>query len=595
MSESPPRVKTFGTLALVKGKWHLTAEPHVMVRAKRVFARSVQHLSTLIVKDTAEVCRDLDWLMLRFPLVLSKGTRARIRARVREHVRHGERVHEILLAEGSSREFELALPLRDYQKVAAELAYHTRGILLADDMGVGKSASAIGLIVMPGATPALVATPAGIIPWQWQKEINRFAPGLKTHVIKKGTPYELGGLRRGPGGGAESTYPDVIISTYYRLRGWRDHLAGKFRTVVADEIQKLINPDSEISRAFDHIAEGATYRAGLSGTPINNLGAEMYPVIEHLAPGRLGEKDEFLREWCGSVDSRGRASLTDPGAFGTYLRSEGLMLRRTRKDVGRELPGLTKVIHDVEWDEAKLKEIERPAAELARLILSTEKLDKDRMEAEWKFDMLLRQATGVAKAIAVADFVKLAVENGERVLLFGWHRSVYDLWEERLKDYKPAWFTGSESESAKRQSHEAFVGGKTDVLIMSLRAGAGIDGLQKVCRTVVFGELDWSPAAHEQCEGRIDRDGQPEPVVAYYLIADSGSDPVVADVLGVKRQQLEGLRDPDGQRGLARLDKGGAHVKRLAEEFLRRQGTPGRKTDHARAGAPAEGAMTDAL
>ncbi|HEX9640974.1 MAG TPA: DEAD/DEAH box helicase [Candidatus Krumholzibacteria bacterium] len=553
----------------MKGKWHLTAEPHVMVRAKRIFPRVSQHLDRLEITDTTEVCRDIEWLLQRFPLAMTRRTRERLVQGARDHRAHGERVHQILVAETSTREFPLALPLRDYQKVAAELAYQTKGLLLADDMGVGKTASAIGLLSLPGGTPALVATPAGIIPWQWEKEINRFAPGLKTHVVKKSTPYEIGGLRR-TSTGLESSYPDVVISTYYRLRGWRDHLAGKFRTVVGDEIQKLINPQSEISRAFDHIAEGATYRLGLSGTPINNLGAEMYPVMEHLAPGRLGERHEFLREWCGAEDNRGRASLRDPAAFGTYLRTEGLMLRRTRKDVGRELPGLTKVFHQVEWDDAKLRDIERPAAELARIILSSEAVEREvRRDAAREFSMILRQATGIAKAVAVADFVKLAVENGERVLLFGWHRSVYDLWEERLKDYAPAWFTGSESESAKRRSHERFLDGGTSVLIMSLRAGAGIDGLQKVCRTIVFGELDWSPAVHEQDVTRIFRDGQEHPVFAYYVLCDAGSDPVIADILGVKRAQLEGIRDPSGAF-LENLDIGGDHVKRLAAAYLRK-------------------------
>jgi len=564
-------MKTFGRIKHLKNAWHITAEPHVMVRLKRVFPRVSQRLATLIITDTAEVCRDLMWVIDRFPLSMSRRAREHLRAGAAEHAAHGERIHQILVAETSTREFALALALRDYQKVGAELAYATKGLLLADDMGLGKTATAIGLLTMPGATPALVATLAGVIPWQWEKEINRFAPGLKTHVIKKGTPYELGALKRGADGALRGEQPDVVISTYYRLRGWRDHLAGKFRTVVADEIQKLINPDSGLSRAFDHIAAGATHRLGLSGTPINNLGAEMYPVVEHLAPGRLGERHEFLQEWCGAEDNRGRAKLRDPAAFGTYLRAEGLMLRRTRKEVGRELPALTKVLHYVEWEEKKLQEIERPAAELASIILSSEALKRDeRRDAAREFSMMLRQATGLAKALAVADFVKLAVENGERVVLFGWHRGVYDLWEERLKDYKPAWFTGSESESAKRRSQAEFMSGKTDVLIMSLRAGAGIDGLQKVCRTAVFGELDWSPAVHEQDTTRLFRDGQEQPVFAYYVLCEAGSDPTIADILGVKRAQLEGIRDPLGVGFLEELDIGGDHVKRLAAAYLRK-------------------------
>jgi hypothetical protein len=66
-----------------------------------------------------------------------------------------------------------------------------------------------------------------------------------------------------------------------------------------------------------------------------------------------------------------------------------------------------------------------------------------------------------------------------------------------------------------------------------------------VCKVGVFGELDWSPAMHDQCIGRYARDGQPEEALAYFLVSDHGADPVMAEVLELKRQQQEPLRDPD--------------------------------------------------
>jgi len=45
------------------------------------------------------------------------------------------------------------------------------------------------------------------------------------------------------------------------------------------------------------------------------------------------------------------------------------------------------------------------------------------------------------------------------------------------------------------------------------------------------------------CDARIYRDGQPLPVFSYFLLAEEGSDPIISDILGVKRAQLEGVRD----------------------------------------------------
>jgi SNF2 family DNA or RNA helicase len=84
---------------------------------------------------------------------------------------------------------------------------------------------------------------------------------------------------------------------------------------------------------------------------------------------------------------------------------------------------------------------------------------------------------------------------------------------------------------------------------------------------VVFGELDWSPGVHSQCTDRVDRDGKQEPTVVYYLLSDSGSDPAMADVLGVKRSQVEGLRNPD-QDIIEKLDRTDERVRKLAEQFL---------------------------
>jgi hypothetical protein len=180
--------------------------------------------------------------------------------------------------------------------------------------------------------------------------------------------------------------------------------------------------------------------------------------------------------------------------------------------------------------------------------------------------------SGISKAPFVADFVRLLVEESdEPVLLGGWHHEVYRLWCDRLQDLNPVMFTGQESPTQKEAAKQAFLSGESKVLVMSLRAGAGIDGLQKVCRTVVFGELDWSPSVHEQFTGRVYRDGQPDPVVAYYLTADSGSDPVIADVLGIKRGQLDGIRDPSGALVMpTQADPG--RMRKLAEDYLKRIG-----------------------
>jgi hypothetical protein len=371
-------------------------------------------------------------------------------------------------------------------------------------------------------------------------------------------------------------FPDVLLINYHKLSGWADSLAGVVKHVVFDECQELRRSGSNKFAAAQAVAHACEFRMGLSATPIYNYGGEIFNVLDTLHPNKLGSRAEFLREWCGGINSPyfndDTAKIKDPRAFGAYVEEEGLMIRRTRAQVRRELPAVTKIVQPIDADTAALDRVGKVAAELARVILSrNEAFRGQKWRAAEEFSNAVRQATGIAKAPFVADFVRLLVESGEQVLLYGWHREVYSIWLDRLKDLSPVLFTGSESPNQKAETVRRFSSGEAKVLCMSLRAGAGVDGLQNVCRTVVKGELDWSPGVHEQCEGRVYRDGQPDPVMVYYLVSEFGSDPTMIDVLGVKRQQIYGIRDPRASV-VEQYQRDEDHVKRLAESYLHQRG-----------------------
>jgi SNF2 family DNA or RNA helicase len=577
-----PATKVHGTIELRGKHWFIRCAPHVVLRLKRVFPRidTRQHDLVKLV-DTVEVCRELEWFMLRYPLEFtSMFDRDTLRARANDHRERETLVAQLLAGHAPPPKFELAVEPREYQRVGAAMALAHGAMLLADDVGLGKTATSICTLTDPVRLPALVVTLTHLTK-QWESEFRKFAPQLRTHILKSGQPYDICAasdkkrskegqqVLRAGGRPLRNELPDVIISNYHKLAGWAETLAPVVRSVIFDEAQELrTGKSSQKGAAAYHIANSCTFRLGLTATPIYNYGAEIYNVMQGIAPDALGDHAEFTREWCGYGEG-----IKDPKAFGTYLRDQGLMLRRTRAEVGRELPPITLVPQEVDADEAELDRVESAAAELARIILGAgERVRGEKFRASEELSWLVRQATGIAKAPYVGEFVKLLIESGEQVVLYGWHRAVYDLWLERLKEFSPVLFTGSESTNQKEDAKRRFVAGESKVLIISLRAGAGLDGLQYCCRTVVFGELDWSPGVHEQCLGRVARDGQKEPVVAYYLIANSGSDPVVSEVLGIKRAQIQGLRDPNVNAELLdKLDTGGGHVKRLAEVYLQRK------------------------
>ena len=313
--ERAPVRKTYGSLTLRSTggdpTWVIRCEPQVRMRLKRLFAK-VDHLSfeEIELSNTLANCADLAWFLERYPMKIGSGQRMLLEERAEKHLAQAEGLAR-LLAEGYvPPEFKLALPPRQYQAVAADLVLQSGGALIADDVGLGKTVTAIATLTDPRTLPALIVTLAHL-PRQWEAELARFAPQLRVHTLRSGRYYDIEKLMRGgrrkdrtgnlPG---MSGFPDVIVTNYHKLAGWADALAGRMQSVIFDEVQELRHGGSEKQRqvpakylAARHIAEKAAFRTGLSATPIYNFGGEMHSVLEVLRPGALGTRAEFLREW----------------------------------------------------------------------------------------------------------------------------------------------------------------------------------------------------------------------------------------------------------------------------------------------------------
>lgn len=491
-------MSTYGTLTYHATRntpptWSIQAQPHVMIRIKRVLPRvQATRTGTVSVSDTLDVARDIAWINDRYPLEMNELTETTLAERVKGWVERRDAVDDILAGRpAGGLLMEPARAARDYQLRFVQMMRATRRMILADEISLGKTFSGLLLLSEPDALPALAVVPTHL-PTQWLGELASTWPGLRGHIVTSGTPYDL----RDHAGNT----PDVLIINYSKLAGWAHTLAGKVRTVLFDEGQELRRgTDTQKGTAAANIVENATYAAVLSASPIYNEGGEIWNILNILDRDRLGSREEFIREW-GSSSSNGKVTVRDPAALGTYLRDNGILLRRTRRDVHRELPEPVRIRQEVTADLDAITALAGDALQMARLVLDGTAKHQDRWAAAGDLDWRLRQATGIAKAPYVAEFVRMILESGEdRVVLFGWHRTCYQVWESKLAEFNPVLYTGSESPTQKQASVKAFMEGDSRVLMMSLRAGVGLDGLQKVCSVAVFGELDWSPEVHTQC------------------------------------------------------------------------------------------------
>lgn len=550
----------YGTLSYNKRrKLFIIEGDTTMCRAAKAFITGCggRGKNTATVKPGRRATGELNWFMLRYPLKIEDREiwrehidNVRRQALMLERIRLGN-----ISEEPAPGHFEGEL--MDFQKYGLGFLMNRERALLADEMGLGKTIEALAWLCTRGSYPALIICPTHLIT-NWNAEIKRFlrmddGQPPRVHIIRGLRPYPL-------------PEADIYLCHYLLLRGWKKELprAG-FRSVIFDEVQELRHSRTEKYSAASLVSESADYVFGLSGTPIYNRGGEIWNVINAIDFHALGDWESFSRQWCYGY---GGDIVTDPKALGEHLRTEGLMLRRTKADVLQELPPKRRIVQQIDSDADEYDSMMALAVENVRRIELSDNPGEIRMLKE-ELAMRERQATGVAKAPYVCAFAEGLLEAGEKVLLFAHHHMVMDIYKERLAAFSPVFITGRENEKQKESAVQSFKTGQTNLCCISLRAASGLNLQEASC--VVFGELDWSPAVHSQAEDRAHRMGQKDSILCYYLVTSTGSDGDMQECLGLKVSQFAGLmgqEDPDPDDMLSMQISAREHIEAIAERII---------------------------
>lgn len=566
------------------GRWHIAVDGVARSRLKNWIRGLRDHGagSDLVITRTREVDRSLRVFDLEFPLRIPTEDRYAMQEGADEAAESQRLARRIQLPGYVATNYELVgVTPYPFQRAGADALRASMGLLCADDLGLGKTILALCTLCDAALRPALVVCPPILIR-QWVSEINRCLPQLRVHVLSGTKPYDYSeewfkqakrahnaaqrhtGRRPQHFPYTEPMHPDVLVTTYNRLDGWADTLAGKVRYIIADEVHELrTGEETARYRAFQRIRELADACLGLSATPIFNYGGEAFKVLNAIAPGALGTEWEFAQAFCDGGSKHN--AVSDPAGLHQELIARGLMVRRRRSEVGMELPKLTKapVPIPADLDVFKRETKAGGAVDLARFIVANSGAEDAKLRAEaftrgGVFERVLRQATGVAKAAAVTDLIRLCVAQGERPVVFCHHRAVWRIIMEKLNEegISYALHTGQESDKQKAEALADFCRADgASVMLLGLRSGsAGLDGLQHWSSTIIFGELDYTAAMHRQAEGRLRRNDQKNPVIAYYALADFGWDPIAIDIVGAKQAQFDGIFDPSGRQDAAETD-----------------------------------------
>lgn len=418
----------------------------------------------------------------------------------------------------------------------------TGGVLLAGDMGSGKTTITLALLEHLGLWPALIVGPLASFS-TWERQLTEMG---RSHLTATGSlknvwaTMEAGGL-------------DATIVAYDRVHALIELVErGGFKAIVADEIQRIRTPSSRRSRALRQLAQAAPYRIGLTGTPLQNRLDDLLPLGAFLAPG----------EWKPRASAKDLADVypgEDPArAVADHLGS--MMVRRRMEDTGVQLPA--KNVHRVH--------VPLSGDQQAALLALQEEAKADQKTAGGDgtqrmhvFAKLQRMRQVIScpqlanvpgpnpKITAALDLVEQYNDAGRKGIVFCVHRRTWQDLHEHLnrRGLQTTGIWGSSSLPERRHAERTFhADPKTRVFIGTLASCAESLTLSPTATYCIFVDLSYSPADLAQAEARAYRMNTTKEVDVTYLHATAPGgtlDDRMVQLLTIKRSLFAKIVDRD--------------------------------------------------
>ncbi|WP_371371479.1 SNF2 helicase associated domain-containing protein [Sporomusa aerivorans] len=459
--------------------------------------------------------------------------------------------------------------LRDYQKIGFKwlksLASYGLGGILADDMGLGKTLQVITFVLseknLP-QMPSLVIVPTSLV-YNWQEEINKFAPGLQAVVIS-GQPVErLEQLKN-------IAMADLVITSYGLIR--RDielYTQITFKYCFLDEAQHIKNPNTLNAKSVKQIKANCYF--ALTGTPIENTLTELWSIFDFLLPGYLRSHKAFASTYEIPIIRNGdQQALAD---LGRHIKP--FILRRMKKAVLKELPEKveSKMISEMTDEQTRLYAawLLKAKAEFESEV-STNGFEKSQIKILSLLTRLRQLCChpslfienyhgGSGKLEMLQELVRDATGSGHRILLFSQFTSMLAILKQELTamQINSFYLDGSTTAQERIRLVNAFNSGQNDVFLISLKAGG--TGLNLTgADMVIHYDPWWNPAVEDQATDRAHRLGQKNSVQVYKLIAKDTIEEKIYLLQQKKKEMIDTLIKP-GENFLTRMSE--AEIREL--------------------------------
>ncbi|MFT5161450.1 MAG: SNF2 family DNA or RNA helicase [Alteromonadaceae bacterium] len=448
--------------------------------------------------------------------------------------------------------------LREYQKRGLSWLLYLEELglngCLADDMGLGKTIQVIANLViaqqqceLQGTTdgPTLLIAPTSVM-GNWQKEVERFAPHLKTAIhhgssrLKDGKEFK------------QLCLDNHMVITSYSLVRKDLKLFEKlnWQRVVLDEAQNIKNPKASQSKAIFKLK--AVSRLALTGTPVENRLMDLWSIFHFLNPGYLGTQAQFRKTYEIPIQKQNSAgqSAVLKKLVGPFI----LRRMKTDKNIIKDLPdkvenkqycNLSKeqaalyeaVVSDVTQQLAEKEGIERQGLMLSTLTRLKQICNHPMQYLQDNSEFTPERSHKLQR---LGEMLEEAQADGDSVLIFTQFTEIGDQlvrYLSREKQLNCYYLHGGVSRTKRETMISEFQDPATSpsVFVLSLKAG-GVGITLTRANHVFHFDRWWNPAVEDQATDRAFRIGQKKNVFVHKFITTGTLEERIDEMIEDKKQ-----------------------------------------------------------